>query len=134
VEVTESSALGNAAATIQSLQRLREAGCSVAMDDFGTGYATLNYLKNLPMDVLKVDRSFVTDIAHNPHSQKIVQAIIDLAHALGLTVQAEGVESTEQMDALLAMGCDRMQGYLLSRPLPLQALLDWLVDQPMRKA
>lgn len=134
VEVTESSALGNAAATILSLQRLREAGCSVAMDDFGTGYATLNYLKNLPMDVLKVDRSFVTDIAHNPHSQKIVQAIIDLAHALGLTVQAEGVESTEQMDALLAMGCDRIQGYLLSRPLPLQALLDWLADQPMRKA
>ncbi|MCQ8897351.1 EAL domain-containing protein [Limnobacter humi] len=125
-EVTESAAIDHMDNTVAALNQLRAAGCSIAMDDFGTGYASLNYLRLLPMNVLKIDKSFVSDLLDSPSSRKIVQAVIDLAHALSLVVHAEGIETAEQRQALVDMGCDRLQGYLFSKPLGADALLCWL--------
>jgi len=96
------------------------------MDDFGTGYASLNYLRQLPVDVLKIDKSFVMDLLEDKNSHMIVKAVIDLAHALGLIVHAEGIETAEQRESLIQMGCDRLQGYWFSRPMDLDSLKNWL--------
>lgn len=125
-EVTESAAIDDMKRTVETLNHLREQGCKVAMDDFGTGYASLNYLRHLPVDVLKIDKSFVRELQSDVNSQMIVKAVIDLAHALGLVVHAEGIETTEQRTRLLGMGCERLQGYLLSKPLSQPALIHWL--------
>lgn len=125
-EVTESAAISDMAATIEALNTLRKAGCKVAMDDFGTGYASLNYLRRLPMDVLKIDKSFVMDLQESDKSRKIVRAVIDLAHALDLTVHAEGIENQAQRESLIDMNCDRLQGYLLGKPMELAQLITWL--------
>lgn len=125
-EVTETAAIHDMEKTVHTLSMLRGMGCRVALDDFGTGYASLNYLRQLPVDVLKIDKSFVSDLFDDPHSQKIVQAVVDLAHALGLEVHAEGIETQAQRDTLRAMGCDRLQGYWFGRPMAPTALAQWL--------
>jgi diguanylate cyclase len=125
-EITESAAISDMAATISALTTLRKAGSKVAMDDFGTGYASLNYLRRLPMDVLKIDKSFVMDLEESDKSRKIVRAVIDLAHALDLTVHAEGIENEAQRVSLIEMGCDRLQGYLLGKPMEFEQLKGWL--------
>ena len=125
-EITESAAISDMAATIEALGTLRKAGCKVAMDDFGTGYASLNYLRRLPIDVLKIDKSFVMDLEESDKSRKIVRAVIDLAHALDLTVHAEGIENEAQRRSLIDMNCDRLQGYLLGKPMELAQLKNWL--------
>lgn len=125
-EITESAAIEDMGRTVTALERLRKSGCKVAMDDFGTGYASLNYLRKLPIDVLKIDKSFIQEVTHSERSQKIVKAVIDLAHALNLTVHAEGIELAEQREHLMGLGCDRLQGYLLARPLRENDLLPWL--------
>jgi EAL domain-containing protein (putative c-di-GMP-specific phosphodiesterase class I) len=132
-EITESAAISDMAATISALTTLRQAGCKVAMDDFGTGYASLNYLRRLPMDVLKIDKSFVMDLEESDKSRKIVRAVIDLAHALELTVHAEGIENEAQRMSLIEMGCDRLQGYLLGRPLEFEQLKAWLFGRSSGK-
>lgn len=125
-EITESAAIDDMDRTVKALNKLRSYGCHIAMDDFGTGYASLNYLRALPVDVLKIDKSFVMDLLSDTSSQMIVKAVIDLAHALKLTVHAEGIETDAQRQTLIDMGCDRLQGYLYAKPLDSQQLMDWL--------
>ncbi|GAB6036330.1 hypothetical protein JCM15519_08890 [Fundidesulfovibrio butyratiphilus] len=121
LEVTESSLIANLAASASKLSRLRELGVKVLLDDFGTGYSSLAYLKRLPVDGLKIDRSFVREIPNDPDSLGIVAAILALSRVLGLSVVAEGVETQEQLEYLTSQGCARMQGYLASYPLPAES-------------
>jgi len=111
---------------VDALKKLKAQGSRIAMDDFGTGYASLNYLRQLPVDVLKIDKSFVMDLLEDKNSHMIVKAVIDLAHALGLIVHAEGIETAAQRESLIQMGCDRLQGYWFSRPMDMDSLKNWL--------
>lgn len=122
LEVTENALMGNIHNTIALLKRIRAQGVSLSIDDFGTGYSSLAYLKRLPLDTLKIDRSFIQDVPRCRQDMEIVQAIIVMAHTLHLQVITEGVETTEQYQFLAQQGCDYLQGYLLSRPVPLGEL------------
>jgi len=118
IEITESVFLDGSDSTLKLLHALRSIGVRVALDDFGTGYSSLSYLKLFPLSVLKLDRGFIQGIPDDPHDTAITSAIITMAHGLGLSVVAEGVESPAQAKFLRAQGCDVLQGFLLSRPLP----------------
>jgi EAL domain-containing protein (putative c-di-GMP-specific phosphodiesterase class I) len=118
LEITESSAMQNPEATIQTLNALKSLGVRVSIDDFGMGYSSLSQLQRLPIDTLKIDRSFVRDISTDPGDAAIATAVITLAHSLRLKVVAEGVETPEQLAFLNERKCDRVQGYLLSQPIP----------------
>ena len=124
LEVTESALVSNLGRAAIKFAELRNLGLSLSLDDFGTGYSSLAYLKRLPLDTLKIDRSFVQDLEKSAQDQEIVNAIIIMAHALRLTVVAEGVETLEQMRLLTEQNCDYLQGYLFSKPLPLTELLE----------
>jgi EAL domain-containing protein (putative c-di-GMP-specific phosphodiesterase class I) len=117
LELTESALMADAEHLIKSLSRLKDSGVKLAIDDFGTGFSALGYLRRLPLDILKIDQSFVRDAA-NPDGAALVSSIITLAHKLRLRVVAEGVETEEQLMFLKRLGCDNMQGYLFSKPLP----------------
>jgi diguanylate cyclase (GGDEF)-like protein len=118
LEITESALMEDAASALSVLRALKEIGVQLAIDDFGTGYSSLSYLQRLPLDFLKVDQSFVEALGVNAEGEAIVCAVINLAHALGLKVVAEGVETTEQLEILRSFRCDMAQGFLFSRPLP----------------
>jgi diguanylate cyclase (GGDEF)-like protein/PAS domain S-box-containing protein len=118
LEVTESLLMHKERQTITRLQKLKELGVRLAMDDFGTGYSSLAYLKFFPLDVLKIDKSFVDDLPHGQADRKMVSAISQMGHGLGLTLLAEGVENLDQLDYLQTAGCTLYQGYLCSRPVP----------------
>ena len=120
LEITEGTIMDNAQQTIAILGELKALGVSISIDDFGTGYSSLAYLRRFPLDQLKIDRSFVHDMDEHPDSQAIIHAIIGLARSLRLETVAEGVETEAQRAFLEAAGCDRMQGYLFSRPLPVE--------------
>jgi diguanylate cyclase (GGDEF)-like protein len=117
IEITEGVLLDNAAHTIRKLEELKELGVRISIDDFGTGYSSLNYLKNLPIDKIKIDRSFVNDVISDRHDAAITRAIIALAHLLNLKVVAEGVETESQFWFLKRNFCDEFQGYLFARPM-----------------
>jgi EAL domain-containing protein (putative c-di-GMP-specific phosphodiesterase class I) len=118
LEVTESTLLQDSEATLSTLYQLRALGVRIAMDDFGTGYSSLSYLQSFPFDKIKIDRSFVKDIADGVGSLNIVRAVAAMANGLGMATTAEGVETKEQRDTVRAEGCTEMQGFLFSRPLP----------------
>lgn len=118
LELTESSIMTNPEESAAIFEKLSAAGVMIAIDDFGKGYSSMSYLQRFPIDKLKIDRSFVTDLTVNPDAAAIVTAIISLAHGLRLKVVAEGVESHGQLDYLRKAGCDQYQGYLCSRPVP----------------
>jgi EAL domain-containing protein (putative c-di-GMP-specific phosphodiesterase class I) len=116
IELTESVIMHQAEANLQALDTLSQLGIAFSIDDFGTGYSSLSYLKRFPIDTLKIDRSFVRDIPRDPDDTAIAQAIITMAHSLGIKVVAEGVEEPAQIEFLRSRRCDAMQGYLFSKP------------------
>jgi diguanylate cyclase (GGDEF)-like protein/PAS domain S-box-containing protein len=129
LELTESSIMKDPEEAIEKLHELKLMGINVAIDDFGTGYSSLNYLKRFPIDTLKIDKSFVADVCKDPHDTAIVRAIINLGHALDLTVIAEGVETKEQLQYLTALECDVVQGFLFSKAVSAKAFGELLVEQ-----
>ena len=131
LEITESVFLQDSQRALVVLGDLKRIGIKLALDDFGTGYSSLSYLKNFPIDIVKIDRTFVTDIEADPSSHAIVLAVIELAHSLGMTVVAEGVETDSQRDQLAELGADYGQGYYYARPMPAVAIED-LLREPFR--
>ncbi len=129
LEITETSLVESFALCTRKLQELRDLGVMVALDDFGTGYSSLTYLKRLPIQVVKIDKSFIDDATGESGSTAILGTMIDLAHELGLQVVAEGVEAESQLQVLAERRCDMIQGYLISRPLPTDELISWLTLQ-----
>ena len=117
VELTESILMRDVSSAMQTLNELKHLGLCIAVDDFGTGYSSLNYLKQFPIDVLKIDRSFVDGLPDGEQDAQIARAIIAMAHSLNMMVIAEGVESHAQLEFLREHGCDEVQGYLLGRPM-----------------
>ena len=128
LEITESELMDDPLYAMEVLGKLKALGVATSIDDFGTGYSSLAYLKNLPIDELKIDRSFVGTMVTDESDLTIVRSIIDLSHNLGLDVVAEGVEDADTLEQLAEMGCDRAQGYFLSRPVPAEELLVWIAD------
>ena len=118
LEITESVAMQKSDRSIRLLKKLRDMGITIAIDDFGTGQSSLSYLKNFPVDTVKIDKSFVSGVTTRPNDQSIVTAVLLLANQLGLRTIAEGVETEEQCTFLKKRGCAQLQGYLISRPLP----------------
>ena len=133
-EITENVLMSDPDQTLVVLGLFRELGVRIAIDDFGTGYSSLAYLGRLPVDALKIDRSFIAGLLDNAASESIVRATIDLAHGLGLTVVAEGVETAEQLVRLREMGCDRAQGFGIGRPMRAPDLAAWLQFEAGRYA
>ncbi|WP_020654895.1 bifunctional diguanylate cyclase/phosphodiesterase [Massilia niastensis] len=130
VEVTESAIMRDLARSVDKMRELKAMGVSLSIDDFGTGYSSLSALKSFPISRLKIDKSFVCDLADSPDDQAIAMAVISLGHKLNLRVIAEGVETEQQRDFLRANDCDEMQGYLFSRPVPAADLAALLVHPP----
>ena len=114
LEITESAVMSNPSDSLVILQELDRMGIAIAIDDFGTGYSSLAYLRQLPVDELKIDKSFVMSMEENDNDAVIVRSTIDLAHNLGLNVTAEGVENRDAWDTLTILGCDVSQGYFMS--------------------
>jgi diguanylate cyclase (GGDEF)-like protein len=126
LELTESSFVDAPEKTMRAVERLKALGCRLSVDDFGTGYSSLSYLKDLPVDELKIDKSFIVNLLHSERDEAIVRSTIELAHNLGMSVIAEGIEEEAVAERLRALGCDNAQGYHYSRPLPLDGFRLWL--------
>src|SRR5690606_27172537 len=126
IEVTERTVMNSAQETVSKLVKLKQLGFKLSIDDFGTGYSSLSYLVRFPLDVLKIDRSFIQHICSLDDKQAIVDAIIQMAHRLQMKVVAEGVETGQQVDLLKSLGCDYIQGYYYSKPLPMEELIDFI--------
>ena len=132
LEITESVLLDQSDTTLTTLKKLRSLGVRIAMDDFGTGYSSLSYLRSFPFDKIKVDRSFVACLGQGAEHAALVKAVIDIARALGMTTTAEGVETRTQHEQLAALGCDELQGFLFSQPMPLSELQAYLRNATAR--
>jgi EAL domain-containing protein (putative c-di-GMP-specific phosphodiesterase class I) len=130
LELTESHLMADPERTLPILRRLAEQGVRISIDDFGTGYSSFAYLRQLPVHEVKIDKSFVREIAENPGETAIVRAIVTLAESLGLDTVAEGVEDANTVRALTALGCTRLQGYHISRPQPAADVHAWLGRRP----
>ena len=132
MELTESSVMTEAERALTTLHELHELGVTISIDDFGTGYSSLAHLRRLPVSEIKIDKSFVLDLTTSESDEAIVRSLIDLGHNLGLTVVVEGVETVEVRDRIDELGSDRMQGFLLCRPLPIDAFEHWISERPIR--
>lgn len=128
LEITESALMGDPMVAEKVLRDLKKTGLRIALDDFGTGYSSLGYLHRFPIDILKIDRSFVQDIHRNRRSLDILRAIVGLARTFNLTIVAEGIESQDEAQALAGIGCDNGQGYFFARPLPLEQARDFVTS------
>jgi len=126
LEITESVLIENAGQAARVMEALAARGASFSLDDFGTGHSSLSYLRAFPFKTLKIDRSFVADVATDPRGEALFRAILQLAEALSLSVVAEGVETTAQRDIIVSLGCPAAQGWLYARAMPLALALDWL--------
>ena len=122
LEITEGAVMHNEEKSIETMKRLKALGISLSMDDFGVGYSSLSHLTRFPIDRLKIDQSFISDLPQNQEKAAVVRAIVAMAHSLNLATVAEGVETAEQERFMKAVGCDQFQGYFLSRPIPAQEL------------
>jgi len=131
LEITESGVMSEPDRAQLVLQELHELGVALSIDDFGTGYSSLAYLLHLPVDEVKIDKSFVLTLATSPRNTSMVRAIIELGHTLGLRVVAEGVEDLRSREMLTSLQCDVAQGYLISRPVPAHVLDQWLTQAPV---
>ena len=129
LEITEGALMTDPTGALEVLSRMNNIGLRLSLDDFGTGYSSLAYLKNLPVSEIKIDKSFVINMELSKQDVAIVRLIIELGHTLGLNVVAEGVENQHTKEMLLALGCDRAQGYFISRPLPAEEVTRWLLSQ-----
>ncbi len=125
LEITERIFMENTENTLATLRRIKGLGVRIALDDFGTGYSSLSYLRSFPFDKIKVDRAFVSDLSERNEHIVIVQAVVSIARALGMTTTAEGVETEAQHEFLAALGCDEVQGYLFSAPVPLDGIAEF---------
>ncbi len=132
LELTESSVMSEAAPSLATLYRLHRMGVTLSIDDFGTGFSSLAHLRRLPVREIKIDKSFVFDLLTNRSDEAIVRSMVELGHNLGMTVIVEGVETVEVRRRLDEIGADRIQGYLLSRPMPVLAFEQWIADRPVR--
>jgi EAL domain-containing protein (putative c-di-GMP-specific phosphodiesterase class I) len=132
VEITEGAMITNPARVTDVLRRMHEIGVKISIDDFGTGYSSLGYLKELPVDEVKVDQLFVKNMAVARSDARIVRSVIDLGHDLGVRVVAEGVEGQASLDLLASWGCDSAQGYYFSRPLPTPDFMTWMASAKNR--
>jgi EAL domain-containing protein (putative c-di-GMP-specific phosphodiesterase class I) len=130
LELTESALMADPDTAMTVLKRVDDLGCRLSLDDFGTGYSSLAYLQRLPIDELKIDRSFVAAMTDDDNAAVVVRSVIKLANSLGLTVVAEGVESEDAFVWLRALGCDQMQGYYLGQGMTSEDLLAWLRQSP----
>jgi diguanylate cyclase (GGDEF)-like protein/PAS domain S-box-containing protein len=133
IEITEETMMGNTEDTVEKMKALREIGIRFAIDDFGTGYSSLSYIKMLPIDTLKIDKAFVSDLTNNSDDKAIIMATIQMAHSMGIEVLAEGVETKQQENYLRSIGCDKLQGYLFSQPLPHNEFENLLKEAPDTK-
>ncbi|MFW5796609.1 MAG: EAL domain-containing protein, partial [Alkalispirochaeta sp.] len=129
IELTESVIMEEIDATMPTLQAMKDQGFSLAVDDFGTGYSSLYYLKRLPIDVLKIDKSFVEDVATDQNDQAIVRTIIAMGHALNLRLVAEGVETEAQQRFLIDLDCSEAQGYLYGKPMERDTFITYIMER-----
>jgi EAL domain-containing protein (putative c-di-GMP-specific phosphodiesterase class I) len=123
LELTESLIIRDVRESARKMEKIRALGVQISVDDFGAGYSSLSYLQRLPIDILKLDRSFVEEFKTERGSSSLVQGIVSLAHGLGMRVTAEGVETEQQLELVHHSGCDKVQGYLLGRPSPAPSVL-----------
>ena len=128
LEITEDETIEDSEYMVDLLKRIRECGIQVSLDDFGTGYSSFNYIKTLPLDVLKIDKSLLYDLEGDKRTENIIKTIINLAHILKLTVTCEGVETREQLNLLEKLDCDNIQGYYLSRPLQVDRFREFIEE------
>jgi EAL domain-containing protein (putative c-di-GMP-specific phosphodiesterase class I) len=133
LEITETMVMQHPERTMQILGSIKQLGITLSIDDFGTGYSSMSLVKRLPIDALKIDRAFVREIASDPDDKAIAEAIIALAHALDLTVVAEGVETAEQEAVLRAQNCDEIQGYLVCQPVPAEEFAAFLASHHLQQ-
>jgi len=128
LEITESALMGNPKQAEVALKNLKKQGLTIALDDFGTGYSSLGYLHRFPIDILKIDRSFIQDIHNNSKSLNVVRAIVSLAKTFDLSIVAEGIESVNEASSITGLGCDAGQGYLFSKPMPVEKAMKFSTD------
>ena len=129
LEITESELMDNLEKVGSTLQTLREKGIRISIDDFGTGYSSLSYLSRLPVDEIKIDRSFIQNMAEQEWDERIVLAIVQMAREFKTSILAEGIENQETYHRLRELGCDLGQGYHMARPMPPEELMKWLQDR-----
>jgi EAL domain-containing protein (putative c-di-GMP-specific phosphodiesterase class I) len=130
LEITENAIVGEPGHALKNLERLHKLGCKLALDDYGTGYSSLAYLRRLPLDELKIDKSCTMGMTSDASDALIVRSTVDLAHKLGLVVVATGVEDDATLNQLRELGCDAVQGFLLSRPLAAEDVPAWVRESP----
>ena len=118
LEITESVSLDESPRNLEILHKFKQMGVRIALDDFGTGYSSLSYLRSFPFDKVKIDRSFISSLSSQPESIAIIRAVVDLGKSMGMSVTAEGIETEDQLRAVYEQGCDEVQGYLFSPPMP----------------